>query len=876
MSGQSNLFDGLGFYVHPIVEEHIINSPIGKAITSRQSIIYPLPSLDQVQIIVIPLMPFSGPMSKGLIPLDPNFVWLDPDTLNDTRSWTPELLVRYFEDTIRKGEVIEGRKVVVGYGWVEKCLKAGRVLGSEDDWDGWRVRPAFHVVRHSRPYLQQTYTSESQPPVLQPILSRALPSGTNIPILELIASETAKDYTTRQSNLKKYSESQPPYYPKERYHPYPTPSGASLTNERARPLQPLLTLDKPLHHRKRGNKTPIIVPSQKIIKARYSVRTGSNLQLQMPILQPTSMVGLSKPTWWDMSRSRTINIPNTPTQWQMAMNQNGKVERREANSSGTVTSVDTHTQAQTKILEKENEMSERPKHLLDTRAVLATQPLQGEKCQAQTKFIFIDSHGKPMKMYLAPNIHPVYQEKIKTKGGQLCTRLHASIAIFYRTATDPSPLMPTSIAENEAGWNCGKKGQVTVTLDWLKVCLEKGKLIDTKGYQIVFQKSTRNEGYSAYTTLSSKKRKVVPFTAHSQVTVPSSRKPITDFSSQAESAATSRMKSTSILSQSSSFPSCPSLTEYDSISWQVEKIARRLYQNGRTGRLATLSDPDANGSGKDVGTNDYLKRYESIIQDRVMELADQYERAGATVQNNKTKNVPISMSAPVLIPSISSSDSSSIRKSRTEVQMKPGIANMQDHALDSGELQVTCSLVDRLLTRKMEIGDGNEDEEMRNLMDEELKGLDEFFDFGGDTPRTVDTSTPTDRLETKAETTSSSSLSIKRVLTSEDRYDAGVGSQMVEPASHSDESDDSINVDANIRMGKDEGKELEDELDQYHLFFQSLLHGPYLLPTPTRDEDTSPSIGEVRSKDDNLVDREDSDEEIPLRVVQASRAGARG
>ncbi|OCF61482.1 hypothetical protein L486_01130 [Kwoniella mangroviensis CBS 10435] len=587
------------------------------------------------------------------------------------------------------------------------------------------------------------------------------------------------------------------------------------------------------------------------------------------------MVGLSK-SWWDMSRSRTINIPNTPTQWQMAMNQNGKVERSEANSSGTVTSVDTHTQAQTKILEKENEMSERPKHLLDTRAVLATQPLQGEKCQAQTKFIFIDSHGKPMKMYLAPNIHPVYQEKIKTKGGQLCTRLHASIAIFYRTATDPSPLMPKSIAENEAGWNCGKKGQVTVTLDWLKVCLEKGKLIDTKGYQIVFQKSTRNEGYSAYTTLSSKKRKVVPFTAHSQVTVPSSRKPITDFSSQAESAATSRMKSTSILSQSSSFPSCPSLTEYDSISWQVEKIARRLYQNGRTGRLATLSDPDANGSGKDVGTNDYLKRYESIIQDRVMELADQYERAGATVQNNKTKNVPISMSAPVLIPSISSSDSSSIRKSRTEVQMRPGIANMQDHALDSGELQVTCSLVDRLLTRKMEIGDGNEDEEMRNLMDEELKGLDEFFDFGGDTPRTVDTSTPTDRLETKAETTSSSSLSIKRVLTSEDRYDAGVGSQMVEPASHSDESDDSINVDANIRMGKDEGKELEDELDQYHLFFQSLLHGPYLLPTPTRDEDTSPSIGEVRSKDDNLVDREDSDEEIPLRVVQASRAGARG
>nr|XP_019001236.1 uncharacterized protein I203_05941 [Kwoniella mangroviensis CBS 8507]OCF64697.1 hypothetical protein I203_05941 [Kwoniella mangroviensis CBS 8507] len=556
MSGQSNLFDGLGFYVHPIVEEHIINSPIGKAITSRQSIIYPLPSLDQVQIIVIPLMPFSGPMSKGLKPLDPNFVWLDPDTLNDTRSWTPELLVRYFEDTIRKGEVIEGRKVVVGYGWVEKCLKAGRVLGSEDDWDGWRVRPAFHVVRHSRPYLQQTYTSESQPPVLQPILSRALPSGTNIPIPELIASETAKDYTTRQSNLKKYSESQPPYYPKERYHPYPTPSGASLTHERARPLQPLLTLDKPLHHRKRGNKTPIIVPSQKIIKAVFvpptplspltwnrtsnppssrhvpiqannlssAIQRQNRVKSSTPnaILQPTSMVGLSKPTWWDMSRSRTINIPNTPTEWQLAMNQNGKVERREANSSETVTSVDTHTQAQTKILEKENEMSKRPKHLLDTRAVLVTQPLQGEKCQAQTKFIFIDSHGKPMKMYLAPNIHPVYQEKIKTKGGQLCTRLHASIAIFYGTATDPSPLMPKSIAENEAGWNCGKKGQVTVTLDWLKVCLEKGKLIDTKGYQIVFQKSTRNEGYSAYTTLSSKNRKVVPFTAHSQVTVPSS------------------------------------------------------------------------------------------------------------------------------------------------------------------------------------------------------------------------------------------------------------------------------------------------------------------------------------------------------------------
>ncbi|WWC95072.1 hypothetical protein V866_001924 [Kwoniella sp. B9012] len=141
MSGSSELFDGIGFYVHPIAKENILNSPIGKEVMNHHGIIYPFPSLDQVKIIIIP--PIPSPVN--LIPLDPNFVWLDPDTLDEFRGWTPELLVRYFEDTIRNGDVIEGRKVVVGYGWVEKSLRAGRMLEREDNWAGWRVRGSYDI-----------------------------------------------------------------------------------------------------------------------------------------------------------------------------------------------------------------------------------------------------------------------------------------------------------------------------------------------------------------------------------------------------------------------------------------------------------------------------------------------------------------------------------------------------------------------------------------------------------------------------------------------------------------------------------------------------------------------------------------------------------
>ncbi|WWC95071.1 hypothetical protein V866_001923 [Kwoniella sp. B9012] len=584
---------------------------------------------------------------------------------------------------------------------------------------------AFEHVPHPGPYLQQRYTWESHPSVLQPVPSKVLPSGAKVPINEWIASETTKDYATHHPNFNEYPQSQPRYHPKERYQPYPAPSGVSPTHEDSRTLQPPLTLDKPLHPRKRVTKTPIIVPSQKITQAgyvpptpispvtwnrtsypplsRYLPTQANNLTSAIQrqnrvkssssnaILQPTSMVGLSKPTWWDMSRSRTINIPDTPTKWQIAMNQKGKAERREASISGKVTSVNTHTQAQRQISEKENEMSERPKHFLDTHAVLATQPLRGGKssstmCQAQAEFIFIDSHGKPMKMYLAPNIHPMYQEKIKNDGGQICSRLHASIAVFYRTATDPSPLMPKSTAENEAGWNCGRKGQVTVTLDWLKVCLEKGKLVDTKEYQIVFQKPTRDEGdpVSAYSTLSSKKKKIVPITTDSQDTVHSS---------------------------------------------------------------------------------------------------------------------------------------------------------------------------------------------VRNLMKEELKKLDEFFDFGNDTPDAIDSPT------LRTQSTLSELPSAKCALSDEKTNGVGFHTptstrNAINSTSIGHKSNDSINADVDIRMGKDEGNELDDEVDQYHLFFQSLLDGSCLLSTPTREQDTS--LGEIRSKDDSLVDCEESDEEIPLRVVQASRVLGEG
>ncbi|WWC72300.1 uncharacterized protein I206_106262 [Kwoniella pini CBS 10737] len=138
----NSLFDGLGFYFLGSGSDSI-TIKINEIILSNGGSIYNKPSHPNVNLILISSNQNFLPIKNFYMPLDPNSVWIDPNTIDERDEWTFELLIRYFEDTIRNGELCQGEKVVLDARWIEDCQKAEMLLGENFDWGGYRIRGSY-------------------------------------------------------------------------------------------------------------------------------------------------------------------------------------------------------------------------------------------------------------------------------------------------------------------------------------------------------------------------------------------------------------------------------------------------------------------------------------------------------------------------------------------------------------------------------------------------------------------------------------------------------------------------------------------------------------------------------------------------------------
>ncbi|WWC92008.1 uncharacterized protein L201_006962 [Kwoniella dendrophila CBS 6074] len=238
------LFQDIGFYVHHSSDssgEPSHKSFLDVIIESYGGSIYPIPSKLEVQIILIDL-PESQPRCQNyLIPLDNNSIWMDPEKLDQEEGWTPELLIRYFEDTIRDSVRIKGRKVVLGYEWIKTCLKVQKVLGQEDDWGGWRVRgtydPLFPQHQDVIP-THQSYNIDHNAP--------SFPQFTpNTDDIEVVVVDDGPSNHSHQSPLPSESIIPP--------HPYDHLPPSSSVPLQPHPMMPVI---HPVDHHAKPNNAP--------------------------------------------------------------------------------------------------------------------------------------------------------------------------------------------------------------------------------------------------------------------------------------------------------------------------------------------------------------------------------------------------------------------------------------------------------------------------------------------------------------------------------------------------------------------------------------------------------------------------------------------
>ncbi|WRT69937.1 uncharacterized protein IL334_006928 [Kwoniella shivajii] len=144
-NGRESIFDGVGFYVLPVYGgEEIHHNELGSLLKSQGGTLCPIPSDDSVNTIILPIN-HPNPRHGYTLPLNPDCRWEDPSTLDHNNLWSAELLVRYFEETVRDGEVCERRKVVVSSEWVYACLSERRYLGEEGNWGGWRIKGSYDI-----------------------------------------------------------------------------------------------------------------------------------------------------------------------------------------------------------------------------------------------------------------------------------------------------------------------------------------------------------------------------------------------------------------------------------------------------------------------------------------------------------------------------------------------------------------------------------------------------------------------------------------------------------------------------------------------------------------------------------------------------------
>ncbi|WVQ94983.1 hypothetical protein IAU59_002075 [Kwoniella sp. CBS 9459] len=519
------LFRGLGFHVHEDKSNGIAPDEaaefVRKSIQRNGGSISPIPSLDMVSIIIIPkittytIQPRPSPPSSSsytsrplgagtsgdaygmpapapapapalvhYAPLSNEFAWGDPAFYDAKQTWTPDLLIRYFEETVRDGQVIQRRKVVVKRDWIGACFRAGRVLGDADDWGGLRIRgtydlppltpmptPWTSITPHLYPAPRQKHSSSQGPfaaaPSHQPIQwehprpNRSQAQNLWVPFDSAPAQERPKGHIWTS------------------YHPYShtTRRQPVISSDNARQFQPIDTACYPPPYRREAAQYP---PESSGCGASGSITHST------PITPITPM---------NVARYHAIQVPsqatagqpphNPPQPWshnahffqntQSTQSDHGVVR---SNYDSTQILTDGTSFGPSNPLTAQRPSKNRHRSEGHPAAIDLSRPCTSSAVAqgAQPRPVFVDGRGSALTFHLPAKYSEFLQRAIESGGGRIRSAHKAQFIILPTTVIESA----TAVIRRGGGregldrWGAQKW---LVSEQWIIECLSRGRTI---------------------------------------------------------------------------------------------------------------------------------------------------------------------------------------------------------------------------------------------------------------------------------------------------------------------------------------------------------------------------------------------------------------
>ncbi|WVF67387.1 hypothetical protein IAT40_002143 [Kwoniella sp. CBS 6097] len=569
------LFRRLNFYLHePKCKD---GAPDAFAEILRATVqvsggrIYPIPSLDHVSIIIIPTIPTYSyqpdspacPSSTSTsnsdsttrhapihyAPLSNHFAWGDPDTYDSKGTWTPELLIRYFEETIRTGQVVKRRKVVVTREWVGACFRAGRVLGDGDDWGGYRIRGTYDLSPPKQTPLPMDpliYSGEGQqafmaqqpnPPPVRPILG------------------------TQQQNMSIHSQAQnllvpPPPSIIERSKRHEWTSFHPLHSARHQPI---------LAPRNSGANlspidTTIYPPPFGFATETHPAQVGGLSRPRATTIMPPTPITPITPV--HLSTNQNPRVPSQGIQWPSGFmphflqhdldtihqfpNAQGATTLSAQSTMGPpppVTATAPHLQHHVASAQRPPDGLPDLGPLLRTnQASMSSISTSGNQIM-QIEPIFVDGHGQPLTFHLPAKNSNNLQRTIEFAGGKITSDTKAQFVIL------PSHFIDTARALLKAGdgTDCSElyrwgQAKSLVSEQWIDGCLKRGHTIDPFPFMLKINNEPAT-GVAKRHHADSSQTRDVPTSKKSRVTVTVATAPLVPSQSASEIPSTLRTDS---------------------------------------------------------------------------------------------------------------------------------------------------------------------------------------------------------------------------------------------------------------------------------------------------------------------------------------------
>ncbi|OCF44554.1 hypothetical protein I317_01627 [Kwoniella heveanensis CBS 569] len=494
-----SIFRGLCFYVYQGQHEGAGGDDrveiLIKSIHSHGGNLSRSPSPDHVNIIIIPKIPTylyqrtvqssSSTSTLGetlgrFAALSNDFAWGDPDAYDAKGKWTPELLIRYFEETVREGRAMKRRKVVVTREWVGACFRAGRVLRDGDDWGGFRIRGTYDIP----PLANQPNGSTNCTPD---------PLGEQEPhVSQEVPPPSVPSHGWWRPNMSVHSHAQALSVPPSKVNNPPTSFGWSSTHSSAQQShsQPIA-----IGHRCQQF-NPVNTPVQPYL-IEYTPTTPQNSHTNNGPITPLTPI-----TPVNLSHHRTLvlsqNVPRPPGSmshhWQppdKALHQlqaNGRFSQLDQTSSATFTPI-TPVTASIPSTQQANPINQR---LINTLVTSSNHPSSRPAVPLVPAFanqaipvrpIFVDGQGKPMSFHLPASNSYTLRRYIESGGGQVTTCAKAQYVVLPSHSIDLAKGMLASGANMSELFKWGIE-KVLISEQWIDDCLRCCQLVDPSPYML--------------------------------------------------------------------------------------------------------------------------------------------------------------------------------------------------------------------------------------------------------------------------------------------------------------------------------------------------------------------------------------------------------